>query len=402
MSDKPEPIRILAHESVADRVNAEVRSAMNRRRFLGALGAGAAAAFLASCGDKVYNYYQSAPTASTLVDRRLRLYDWADYADPEVLMAWGEVDVHIYDSNEDLIAQLTATKGRNGFDVVCPTGMFIPEMVRRELLEQLDLSKIPNITQLDVGFVDLEWDRKNTYSVCKASGTIGWIYDSRIIDTPITNWTEFLAAAKGPGSGKTAIIDAPINSTGLYFWANGIDWTTESESDIRACEEFLLNELAPHLSALDSAPQGTVLDAPYALAQAYNGDARRCLLALQEAGEDTSPWKWAVGAPTTEKWMDNYCIVKGARRQDAAYDFINFMLDPLNAARQAMYVGNNTGTASLLELLPPNVPFKEMIFFTSEEESRMVPGRYHSKLPELIEIHTKLREKVSVAIPIKG
>jgi spermidine/putrescine transport system substrate-binding protein len=398
MNDELEPIRILAHESVADRVNAEVRSAMNRRRFLGALGAGAAAAFLASCGDKVYNYYQSAPTASTLVDRRLRLYDWADYGDPEILMAWGEVDVHIYDSNEDLIAQLTATKGRNGFDVVCPTGMFIPEMVRRELLEQLDISKIPNFTQLDAGFVDQEWDRKNTYSVCKASGTIGWIYDSRIIETPITNWTEFIDAAKGPASGKTAIIDAPINSTGLYFWANGID----SESDIRACEDFLLNELAPHLSALDSAPQGTVLDAPYALAQAFNGDARRCLLALKEAGEDTTPWKWSVGAPTTEKWMDNYCIVKGARRPDAAYDFINFMLDPLNAARQAMYIGNNTGTSSLQELLPPNVEFKEMIFFTPEEEARMVPGKYHSRLPELIEIHTKLREKVSVAIPIKG
>lgn len=402
MSDKPEPIRILAHESVADRVTAEVQSAMNRRRFLGALGAGAAAAFLASCGDKVYNYYQAAPTGSTLVDRRLRLYDWADYGDPEVLMAWGEVDVHIYDSNEDLIAQLTATKGRNGFDVVCPTGMFIPEMVRRELLEQLDLSKIPNFAQLDAGFVDQEWDRKNTYSVCKASGTIGWLYDSRVIDTPITNWTEFIEAAKGPASGKTALIDAPINSTGLYFWANGIDWTTDNESDIRACEDFLLNDLAPHLAALDSAPQGTILDAPYVLTQAFNGDARRCLVALEEAGQDPSPWKWAVGAPTTEKWMDNYCIVKGSRRPDAAYDFINFMLDPLNAARQAMYVGNNTGTSSLRELLPPDVSFKEMIFFTPEEESRMVSGKYHSRLPELIEIHTKLREKVSVAIPIKG
>jgi spermidine/putrescine transport system substrate-binding protein len=402
MTDKPEPLRILAHESVADRVQSEVHSAMNRRRFLGALGAGAAAAFLASCGDKVYNYYQSAPTASTLVERRLRLYDWADYADPEVLMAWGDVDVAIYDSNEDLVAQLTAARGRSGFDVVCPTGMFIPEMVRRELIEQLDLSQIPNFNQLDAGFVDQEWDRKNTYSVCKASGTVGWLYDSRVIETPITTWSEFIEAAKGPASGKTSLIDAPTNSTGLYFWANGIDWTTESDSDIKACEEFLLNELAPHLVALDSAPQGSILDAPYALSQAFNGDARRCLIALEEAGQDSSPWKWAVGAPTTEKWMDNYCIVKGARHAGAAYDFINYMLDPLNSARQAMFVGNNTGTSSLMELLPADVAHKDMIFFTAEEESRMVAGKYHAKVPDLIEIHTKLRDKVSVAIPIKG
>jgi spermidine/putrescine transport system substrate-binding protein len=376
---------------------------MSRRKFLAAIGATAAAAALASCGDKVTNYYGSAgPTASTLVERRMNLYSWADYTDPELLSAWGDTTVAIYNSSEDLIKKLTAANGKSGFDVVEPTGMFIPEMVRRGLLEQLDLSKIPNFNQLDAQYIDQPWDRKNTYSVCKAWGTVGWLYDSSVVTKPIATWNDFIEAAKGEASGKTSLLDAPIDSTGLYFWANDLEWDLTNTEAMAASKAFLLNDLAPHLAGLDSAPQGVVADTPYALSQVFNGDARRCLLALKEAGQDESKWKWGVGAPKTELWMDNYCIVKGARHKEAAYDYINFMLDPLNAARDAMFVGANTGTASLRAMLPSELPHQELMFFTPEELARMIPGTYSKGLDEAVAIHAALSEKTSAGIPVKG
>jgi len=403
MSKDREPVRILAHESVAEGITERLQAAMSRRKFLGAIGATAAAAALASCGDKVYNYYGSAdPTASTLVERRMNLYSWADYTDPELLAAWGDTTVAIFNSSEDLIAKLTAANGKSGFDIVVPTGMFIPEMVRRELLEQLDLSKIPNFNQLDAQYTDQPWDRKNTYSVCKAWGTVGWLYDSTVVTKPITTWNEFIEAAKGEASGKTSLLDAPIDSTGLYFWANDIEWDNDNEEAMAASKNFLLNELAPHLGGLDSAPQSVILDTPYALSQVFNGDARRCLLALKEAGQDVSKWKWGVGAPKTEGWMDNYCIVKDARHKEAAYDYINFMLDPLNSARDAMFIGSHTGSASLEVMLPSELPYKEFMFFTPEELGRMVPGKYSKGLDAAIAIHTELRKKTSAGTPVKG
>lgn len=402
MTKKGDSLRILAHESVADSLSKNVADAMSRRRFLGAMGAAAATAALAGCGDKVYNYYQSAPTASTLVERRLNLYTWPDYTDPELLSAWGDTTVAIFNSSEDLVAQLTAANGKSGYDIIVPTGMFIPELVRRELVEQLDLSKIPNFNQLDIQYTDQSWDRRNTYSVCKAWGTVGWLYDSSIVTKPITTWAEFIEAAKGEAKGMTTLLDAPINSTALYFWANDLEWDNDNEEAMAACEKFLLDEMAPNLAGLDSAPQGIILDTPPALMQMFNGDARRCLVALKEAGRDVSSWKWGVGAPKTELWMDNYCIVKGARHKEAAYDYINFMLDPLNSAREAMFIGNHTGSASLIELLPMDIPFKEFMFFTDEELARMVPGKYSAGLDKAIEIHGKLREKTAAGLPVKG
>jgi len=403
MSNDREPVRILAHESVAEGITERLEAAMSRRKFLGAIGAAAAAAALASCGDKVYNYYGGAsPTASTLVERRLNLYSWADYTDPELLAAWGDTTVAIYNSSEDLIKKLTAANGKSGFDVVVPTGMFIPEMVRRGLLEQLDLTKIPNFNQLDLQYTDQAWDRKNTYSVCKAWGSVGWLYDSTVVTKPIATWNDFIEAAKGEASGKTSLLDAPIDTTGLYFWANDIEWDNDNAEAMAACKSLLLNDLAPHLAGLDSAPQGVIADTPYALSQVFTGDARRCLLALKEAGQDVSKWKFGVGAPKTELWMDNYCIVKDARHKEAAYDYINFMLDPLNAARDAMFIGANTGTASLREMIPSELPFQEFLFFSPEELARMIPGKYSQGLDEAVAIHTELSKKTSAGTPVKG
>ena len=83
-----------------------------------------------------------------------------------------------------------------------------------------------------------------------------------------------------------SLLDAPASSTGIYFWANGIDWNTENKADLDAAEEFLVNEFAPHIKAFDSYPASTSCKGSYALSQAWNGDARAGLLAVEDAGDD--------------------------------------------------------------------------------------------------------------------
>jgi spermidine/putrescine transport system substrate-binding protein len=100
--------------------------------------------------------------------------------------------------------------------------------------------------------------------------------------------------------------------------------------------------------------------------------------------------------------MDTYCIVKGARHKEAAYDYINFMLDPLNSAREAMFIGSHTGSASLEAMLPSELPFKEFMSLTPEDIARMVPGKYSEGLNTAIAIHEELRKKASAGTPVKG
>ena len=69
------------------------------------------------------------------------------------------------------------------------------------------------------------------------------------------------------------MLDDPAELTGLYFWANGIDWNTTDPADLDAAEDYLVNTLAPHISAFDSYPGGA--RDPAGDARAHAGVERR-------------------------------------------------------------------------------------------------------------------------------
>ena len=55
------------------------------------------------------------------------------------------------------------------------------------------------------------------------------------------------------------------------------------------------------------------------------------------------PVRVGTGAPQTELWMDNWTIAQGAPHPNAAYAFINFILDPKNSLQDLEFHGYNTG-----------------------------------------------------------
>jgi hypothetical protein len=120
-------------------------------------------------------------------------------------------------------------------------------------------------------------------------------------------------------------------------------------TDLEAVQANMVNQFAKHIKAFDSYPGINLTQGNYALSQVWNGDARAGLLAVEDAGDDPSKYTWGLGAPKTELWMDNWTIVKGAKNLDAAYDFVNYILDPGNSAKEVEYHGYNTGVTGIQE-----------------------------------------------------
>ena len=114
-----------------------------------------------------------------------------------------------YTSNEDLITKLQASKGTSGFDIVVPTGPYIPQMIQNGLLEKFDKSKLPNMVNVDPLYLGQAWDPTNDYSVCKDWGSTGWIYDKTKIKTEIKTWNDFIAVCQGEGSKNCSMLDTP-------------------------------------------------------------------------------------------------------------------------------------------------------------------------------------------------
>jgi spermidine/putrescine transport system substrate-binding protein len=379
--------RILMHRTVAERLAQRI----SRRDFLAtggtiALAPSLVAALSACSGEK-------ANTSTGALNRTLNLYTWAEYDDPDVLRSWGDVRITVFSSNEEAAQKLAATRGTSGFDIVCPDGIGIPQLAKDGLLQPLDLSRIPNFSHLDPRYTNQGWDPGNQYSVCKNWGTTGWLYDTTVIKTPITTWADFTRAAQTVASGATSVVDSPTSLAGIYFWANGIDWTTESATDLDACERFLVNDLAPHIKAFDSFAGINLTSGNYVLSQVFNGDARQGLIAVKDAGGDPGRYAFGVGAPATELFMDNWCIASGAEHTDAAYDFLNFMLEPEQSAKEIAYHGFHTGLRDIEQRVPASVDFRDMIFFAPDVVARMKVGARNRAHDRLVSIANTMKAK---------
>jgi spermidine/putrescine transport system substrate-binding protein len=397
MAQQPDSLKVLAPESFRDK--------LTRRSFFQLGGAAAGAAFIAACGD---NKTEPATTGgsettggtsdgggdtggstgglegySNVINKAsgtVSMYTWGDYNDPEIVGAQAEealgvtMKVDFYASNEDLITKLSSSGESSGFDIVVPTGPYIPQMVEKGLLQKFDLSLLPNISNVDPAYLKQGWDTSNEYSVCKNWGSTGYMWDSTVITKDLVTWQDFIDACMGEGSGKCSMLDTAPNMVGMYFWSKGIDWTTTKAEDLDACEKFLVDEFAQHIKGFDSYPSTKIAEGAFSLCMVWNGDARQAYVRIEDAGGNPDDWKWALGSPETELWMDNYCIAAGAPNAEAAHAWINWLLTPEISIQDLDYHGYNSGMKNMPDLigkLRPELARGDMIFFDDAQVKTM-------------------------------
>jgi spermidine/putrescine transport system substrate-binding protein len=388
MADELEGVTILASRAAAQR--------MTRRHFLAgsAVAMFSSSVLLAACGTTETGG-DSGPSASAggEIEDKLNFFHWAEYDDPEVFKDFEKkfgttTKIDIYASNEEAIAKLVASQGTSGYDMVIPTGVFIPQMVQNDLLAELNLDLIPNFENVEEIYRNQPWDPNNKHSVPKDWGSTGWIYDKTKVKADIKTWGDFGDVAMGEASGATSVLDAPGDITAIYFWANGIDWATTEEKYLDEAEDYVVNKLAPHIKAYDSYPGIALTEGKYALSQAWNGDARQGLLSTDEPDR----YVWGLGAPITELWMDNWCIVKGAQHPNAAHAWINYICDPKVSLKDLNYHGYNTAISGVQEEAEAaGLEYLDMIFFSDELVKTMDPGAVNEAQGRLVEIWNKAK-----------
>ncbi len=366
-----ETLRILAPKGhpLTRRTFISTAAAVGAGVLMGASGAGAAST-MSAMETAAKNSLKTAgkPTKS------LYLNTWGQYDNPTTFTAWQKgtgiaIQIGSYDSNEAMIAKLELAKGTAGYDIVVPTGGYIPEMAAKGLLLPLTKSLIPNFKNLDPALLSFPWDRGNKYTIPKDFGTTGYIYDTTLITRKMETWSDFVKAAALPAvSGRVSILDDPNDVLAIALWNEGVDWNTLDKAKLRTANNWLIKNLAPHVSNLDSYPGGTggLSGGTYVLSQAWNGDARQALL------KDPTKFEWVVPFPKSEIWVDNWALAKGAKNVDTAHAFLNYILDPTVSANEMVYTGYNTAVANVKSHLPKNLAQESVIFLTKPQEQRLV------------------------------
>lgn len=347
---------------------------LSRRALLagfGVVGLGA----LSACG-KTTKMAASPPTDGEL-ESKLNLYSWGDYDAPEIIDAFKSkfdvlVQVDSYGSNEELAAKLSTSRGTSGYDVVVPTGSNVPQMLEHDLLQELDLSLIPNFEHIDDNFKNQYFDPENTYTVCKAWGTTGFVYNTKKIDRELTSWQDFLDAAQKEAAGTTALLEDPWEVSAIALAAQGFSLNTQDEGELDKARKIIVDDLAPNVKAYVGNAATSMIQGSFTLLHAFNGDARQGLTEVK----DPESWKFVFPTPSANLWTDTWAIATGAPHPDSAHAFINHMISPDTAVEQLDYIGYPIGTKGLAEQAKKaELDEQDLIFPAQEVLDRLEPSK---------------------------
>lgn len=360
------------------------RTAINRRRFLQAAAMAPAAAFLAACERQIGRRPgaaspEASPRLGGQIEDELVIYNWAAYLNPKSVKAFEEefgIEVRatdFYESNEEMIAKLRG--GAGGYDLVAPTGGYIEAMAEEGLLMPLDLSRIPNISNVDERFLGFPYDPVNRYHIPKDWGTTGIGYLQKFVDEDVTTWEQFFDLGE-KYSGRYTVLDSQYELIGAALKRLGYSYNSASESEVDDALEVLI-PFKPHISAITSSQYRQMMSrAETYLALGWNGDFFYVI-------EDQPSVKYVIPEEGTEYWIDSWAIPAQAPHPVAAHEFINWILTPENQGRETGYTYYASAVTGAEEFTPKAIVNDPSIYPPAEVVDKLEFARTDADIVQL-------------------
>ena len=326
--------------------------AASRRSLLAGLGAAAAGLSfggLEGCAAK-------ASIGPNGEERRLNLYNWDTYTGKTTLAdfraATGiEVKMSLFATNDELFAKLKA--GNPGFDVIVPSNEYVTRFRIADMIEPLDLAKIPNRANLLPAFRNPPFDPGRRYSMPYTWLVLGIGYRKSKIDGVPDSWKWVLDSDRYRGRiGVFSEADDMIE-LGAKYLGYSVRHIPLPVID-RVAEMYIRQKPNIKIFHHDEG-QDLLLSGDIDIVMEYNGDIAQVML------EDPD-LDFVVPREGSLLNSDCLCIPKGAPRPDNAHQFINFILDGRNGAEIYQTIKYPTPNAAALALMPADYRDSRVIF----------------------------------------
>ena len=333
----------------------------------------------------------------------LTIYNCADYIDESLIENFEDeynckVNYYTYDTNETMYNQLTL-QPEGTYDLVCTSEYMIQRMIREGLVEKIKIENdVPVYNQyassvarnkLASLYVDTDGDKvKDTsldeYTVGYMWGTLGIIYDpycSTTIREDVKSWDIFwnnnyndlisiknsmrdtfvvglMHAYKGSDITNLEDVLTPARNNFLNEISNA---KNEQEKElarnkynkvIQDIFDLVINEedYTPILDIVKKelislkenifgfevdSGKNDIITGKIKMNLAWSGDA---VYSIDQALESDKVLEYYVPEDGSNVWYDGWTLPNGANRE-LAFDFINYLSEPSNAAANMTYIG---------------------------------------------------------------
>ncbi|NER58981.1 polyamine ABC transporter substrate-binding protein [Pseudomonas sp. MAFF212428] len=273
-------------------------------------------------------------------DKVLHVYNWSDYIAPDTVAKFEKqsgikVVYDVFDSNETLEAKLLA--GKSGYDVVVPSNNFLAKQIKAGVYQELDKSKLPNWKNLDSDLLKAVGDASdqgNQHAFPYMWGSIGIGYNPEKVKAAlgvdkIDSWDvvfkpENIAKLKSCG---VSFLDAPTEMIPAALHYLGKPTNSKDKADLKAAEELFLS-IRPSVAYFHSSKYiSDLANGNICVAVGYSGDLEQSKARAHEAG-DKVKLAYSIPKEGAGTFYDMVAIPKDATNVDAAYQFMNFLMQP--------------------------------------------------------------------------
>ena len=281
----------------------------------------------------------------------LKIYNFFEYMPQELLDKFTAetgvtVTMDTFDSNEAMLASLKAGK-LGQYDVAVPGDYMVDILGKEGLLDTYAPDEVPNFGNIAPQWLDVPFDPGRKSSIPYQWGSTGFSVNRDVYQGDISS----LAILFDPPAelqGKINVLDSQGEVLALGSIYLGIPQCTQDRDQLKALNDMLLNAKQHWASFGSDTAKDVLVSGDAAAGMIYNGFSAK-------ARAEGANVEYAFPKEGYVLWMDNMVLLKDAPNRDNALKFMNFLLDPENAATLTNYAAYTSGVTGVEPFLADEI-----------------------------------------------
>lgn len=292
----------------------------------------------------------------------LTILTWQDYIAPDLVTTFEQefsAKINfIYFESDDGREEILTTYGPSGYDLILVDSVTVPFYYKLNWIQALDISKAPNLRY--VALPELAGlGQRDDNGLCTPYfwGTTGIAYRKDLVHQPIFSLKQLFEPSKEL-HGKVLMPTVANELVGMALKYLGYSMSSNDSTELEQARQVLLRQ-APMItgySAIAGDPETSKLVAgEVSVLITYSGDA----LMLKEQEPEI---EYVLPEEGGAIWADELCISNQTNNTKLAYQFLDFINRPEQAAKNALYVYGASPNREATKLLPDEFLHNPVIY----------------------------------------
>ena len=282
---------------------------------------------------------------------RLSIYHWFEYIPQELLDKFAaehdiEVTMDTYDSNEALLAALKAGK-LGSYDVAVPGDYMVQIMADEGMLDTFEPSEVPNFGNIQERWLNVSFDPGRKSSVPYQWGSTSYSVNREVYKGPLDSLS-LIFEPPAELEGRINVLDTSGETLTLASLYLGIPQCTSDRSQLSALNDLVQTAKEGWASFGSDIAKDVLVSGDAAAGMIWSGFSAR-------ARSEGAPIEYAFPDEGVIVWMDNVVLLKDAPNRENALKFMNFLLEPENAASVTNYAQYSAGVKGVAPFLSSEV-----------------------------------------------